>query len=76
MSTSFSPSFPPRLNAFDRGMGRWLNVDTVCCGRARVGSLNSRNTFSVPEIFIARYKKLEWMEAMEQDVELTKAVTS
>lgn len=36
------------------GIGRWLNVDTVCCGRHRVGSLSSRKMFRVPEIFIGK----------------------
>jgi hypothetical protein len=30
-----------------------LNVETVLCGRQSAGSLMRRNTFSVPEMFIA-----------------------
>ena len=29
-----------------------MNVDTVCCGKQRLGSLRSLKKFSVPEIFI------------------------
>ena len=55
MSTSFSPFLSAFLGkALDSGMGKWLNVDTVCCGRHSVGFHNSLNTFSVPEMFIVR----------------------
>lgn len=50
MSTSFSPSFFG--NALDKGIGRWLNVETVCCGRHRAGSRISLKTLRVPDIFM------------------------
>lgn len=53
ISTSLSPSLVAFFgNALERGIGRWLNVDTVCCGRQSVGSLSSLKTLSVPEMFI------------------------
>ena len=64
MSTS-SPVFLG--NAFDSGIGRWLKVDAVCCGRHNVGSLNSRKTFNVPEMFIETVKEVLVIEDVAVD---------
>ena len=47
MSTFFSLS--GLAKALQRGIGKWLKVGTVWCGKHREGSLRSLNTFKVPE---------------------------
>ena len=53
-------------NAFEMGIGNWLNVEIVECGRQSEGLVISLNTFRLAEMFIGEpgYSRLWMMEVV------------
>jgi hypothetical protein len=64
-------------SALFRGIGRWLNVETVAWGKQRVGLVRRRNTFKVAEtlkvfISIGFFTLAKSDASRSQDLEISK----